>query len=400
MAELLVLEAQVTNCRSGVATTNDGECVRLDDSLSHGTGTGRERSDLKHTHGAIPEDSLCALNLLSENLAGLGADIQALSLCAELATGQVLNGANLGVSVCGEVVSPDHVHCGNNLGTLLGSFLQVAQNVLNLVLLQQGLTNLVTLCVSKGVTHAATNQDGVSLTNQVVNHGELIGHLSAAHDHHERTLRVIQGLSQNVNFLLHQVTQVCRQTLSNVVHGSVLTVNRTECVVHVCAVLAGQCNQFVGKLAALCVVLGGLASVIANVLENQDLAVSQASCLSLSILANQVGCNLHGHGCKLSQACCRRCDGVLGVDLALGAAQVCGDDNARASLGKLLNHRQGCADAAVVGDDAVLQGYVQVGANEDVAACDAFFEQFGQCLSHGISSWLGGFIYRFNHTEE
>ena len=79
---------------------------------------------------------------------------------------------------------------------------------------------------------------------------------------------------------------------------------------------------------------------------------------------------------------------------------MCGDDDACASLGELLNHGQGCADAAVVGDDAVLQGYVQVGANEDVAACDAFFEQFGQCLSHGISSWLGGFIYRFNHTEE
>ena len=76
-----------------------------------------------------------------------------------------------------------------------------------------------------------------------------------------------------------------------------------------------------------------------------------------------------------------------------------GHDNACASLGKLLNDGQGCADAAVVGDNAVLQGYVQVGTDENVAACDAFFEQFGQCLSHRNSSWIGGFIYRFHHTE-
>ena len=117
MAELLILEAQVTNCRCGVTTTNDGECVRVDDSLCHRAGTLSEGSNLEHANGAVPEDGLCSLNLLSEDFAGLGANVQALSLCAELATGQVLNGANLGVSVCGEVVSPDHVHSGNDLGS-------------------------------------------------------------------------------------------------------------------------------------------------------------------------------------------------------------------------------------------------------------------------------------------
>ena len=399
MAELLILEAQVTDCRSRVATTNDGECVRVDDSLCHRAGTLSEGSNLEHANGAVPEDGLCSLNLLSEDFAGLGANVQTLSLCTQLAAGQVLNGANLGVSVSGECIRPNNVNCGNDLGTLLGSFLQVAQNVLNLVLLQQRLANLVALCVCEGVAHTATNKDGVSLTDQVVNHGELIGNLSATHDHNEGTLGVVQGLSQNVNFLLHQVTQVCGQTLSNVVDGSVLAVNRTECVVHVCAVLAGQCDQLVSELATLCVILGGFACVVADVLNDQNFAVSQGCCLSLCVLAYQVGCNLHGHGCQLSQACSCRCDGVLGVNLALGAAQVRGHDNACASLGKLLNDGQGCADAAVVGDNAVLQGYVQVGTNENVAACDAFFEQFGQCLSHRISSWIGGFIYRFHHTE-
>ena len=194
------------------------------------------------------------------------------------------------------------------------------------------------MCVGEGVTHAATDQNGVSLTNQVVNHGKLIGNLSTTHDHDEGTLGVVQGLSQNVDFLLHQVTQVCGQTLSNVVHGGMLAVNRTEGVVHVGAVLAGQCDQLISEFAALCVILGGLASVVADVLENQDLAVGQACGLSLGVLADQVGGDLHGHGCELGQACCCRCDGVLGVDLALGAAQVCGDDDACASLGELLNH--------------------------------------------------------------
>ena len=72
VAELLILEAQVTNCRCGVTTTNDGECVRVDDSLCHRAGTLSEGSNLEHANGAVPEDGLCSLNLLSEDFAGLG----------------------------------------------------------------------------------------------------------------------------------------------------------------------------------------------------------------------------------------------------------------------------------------------------------------------------------------
>ena len=70
-----------------------------------------------------------------------------------------------------------------------------------------------------------------------------------------------------------------------------------------------------------------------------------------------------------------------------------GYDHAGASLSKFFNNGQGSTHATVVGHHAIFKGNVQVGANENVAACDAFFEQFCQCLSHRIILLIMGFRY-------
>ena len=51
---------------------------------------------------------------------------------------------------------------------------------------------LVAQGLQEGVSHAAADDEGVDLFQQVVDDADLIGNLSAAEDCNERTLRVLE----------------------------------------------------------------------------------------------------------------------------------------------------------------------------------------------------------------
>ena len=48
---------------------------------------------------------------------------------------------------------------------------------------------LAALCLGEGVGHAAADDDGVALIDQVLDNADLVGNLSAAQDCNERTSR-------------------------------------------------------------------------------------------------------------------------------------------------------------------------------------------------------------------
>ena len=123
-----------------------------------------------------------------------------------------------------------------------------------------------------------------------------------------------------------------------------------------------------GQLLALLVDLGGLARVVADVLEQGDLALTQGGDGLGGRGANDVGGQRDLHAGQLGEA---RGDGGQregGIDLTLGAAEVGHDDDLGTGVGEGLEGRQRRTDTAVVGDDAVLERNVEVGADEDALA--------------------------------
>ena len=60
----------------------------------------------------------------------------------------------------------------------------------------------------------------------------------------------------------------------------------------------------------------------------------------------------------------------LGVALALRAAEVGADEDGGAARDEVLDRRQGLANAGVVGNGAILEGHVEVGAQEDALSAD------------------------------
>ncbi|CAM5692219.1 hypothetical protein SHIRM173S_07013 [Streptomyces hirsutus] len=247
-------------------------------------------------------------------------------------------------------------------------------------LLDQRRADLVALGLEEGVRHAAADEDAVGLAEQFVDDGELVGDLGAAEGDDVGPLDVVRELLQDADLGGDEEAGGVRQAGREVVHGRVLAVHRTEAVAHV---EVGEAGQTVGEGAALGVVLGRLAGVEAQVLEDRDLSVGEAGDGGGGGLADGVRRERHVGAEEFTQAGGGRGEREGGVRGALGAAQVRGDDDTAARFGKSLDGGQHRADAAVVGDGGAVQRHVEVGADEDPPARDPFGEEFVDRLHEG-----------------
>ena len=230
----------------------------------------------------------------------------------------------------------------------------------------------------EGEDHPAADQQLVRLADEVLDHGQLVGDLGPAHDHHERALGVGDDLVEHVHLGLHEIPQVAGQHVGDVVHRGVLAVHGAEGVVHVRAVLPREGGELAREGLPLGVVLGGLARVVAHVLEHEDLPVLQCIGLGPGVLTHDVGGHDHGRLGELRQPVGGRLDGVLGVHGSLGAAEVGHDDDARSGAGELLEHRQRGPHATVVGHGGAVQRHVEVRAHEHAASRDALRNEIVQ----------------------
>ena len=123
-----------------------------------------------------------------------------------------------------------------------------------------------------------------------------------------------------------------------------------------------------GQFFALLVDLGGLAGVVADVLEQGDLALTEGCNGRSGGLADDVGGQGDLHAGELGEALGDGGQRECGVDLALGAAEVGQDDDLGTGIGQRLEGRQRRADAAIVSDDAVLERNIEIGTDQDALA--------------------------------
>ena len=157
-------------------------------------------------------------------------------------------------------------------------------------------------------------------------------------------------------------------------------VGGAERVVHVDVAVRGQD-------ASEAVVVGLLARVEAQVLEQRDLTAAQIA----DDLAGAVADRLVGQhdlaAEQLGQAGGHRLERELGLDLAVGPAEVRAEDDAGLALDEVADGRQHRGDARVVGDLAVRlrQRDVEVDADEDALALDREILDVGDALGerHG-----------------
>ena len=367
MGEGVLVEAEQAHGCGGVAAADDGEHGALGQGLGDGAGTAGEGVEFKDAHGAVPGHGLGGGELVGKELRGLGADVQ-----AHLVVGDRVDLHDGRGRVSRELGGDDDVDGQHQVDATLGGLGDVTLDGVDLVFLEQGLAHRVALCGQEGEDHAAADEEHVGLLQQVGDDAQLVGDLGAAEDDAVGTLGVTGDLGQGLDLLEDEQAGGRGQQLGDVVDGRLLAVDDAEAVgdegVAELGVLAGE-------LFALLVNLGGLTGIETDVLEQGDLALTQGGDGLGGRRSNDVGGQRDLHAGKLSEALGDGGQREGGIDLTLGAAEVGHDDDLGTGVGEGLEGRQRRADTAVVGDDAVLERNVEVGADEDALA--AQFAQGG-----------------------
>ena len=235
----------------------------------------------------------------------------------------------------------------------------------DLVGFDEGFAGGLALGVEEGVGHAAADDDGVSLVEQVVDDLDLVGDLGSADDGDEGLVGFGEGLAEVGELLLHeQAGGGDFDEVGDAFGGGVGAVGAAEGVVDVDVAETGE---FFGEGG----VVGLFFGVEAEVFEQEGLAGFEVGGHLAGDGADAVG----GEGDVLvvAEDVVEEAAKVIdegaeahGVDgFALGAAEVRAEDDLGLVAEGVLDGGEGLADAGVVGDDAVLEGDVEVDADED-----------------------------------
>ena len=173
--------------------------------------------------------------------------------------------------------------------------------------------------------HRAADQDGVGALGQRHEHADLVGHLDAPGDHDERMLGIVQQCSERLQLAPQQQPGRARQQVCDALGGGVRAVGSAEGVVDVDI---GELRERGRELR----VVGRLARVEAQVLEQQHVAVAQLADGLLGDRPDAVGRPHHGPAEQDGQVLAHGLQRGGGVGLALRPAEVRAQDHARAAL--------------------------------------------------------------------
>ena len=370
-------ETALVDSRDGVAAADDGGGAGVGDGLADAHGAVGEVGHFKAAHRAVPDDGLRALDGVGVELDGLGTDIEGHPAFRDVV------GDGLDVRVVGEGVGGEVVDGEEELDVELFGLGDHVAGVLELVVLAEGLADVVALGLQERVGHAAADDERVDLREQVVHDRELVGDLRAAEDGDERTDRVVHGVAEERDFLFHEETgDGGADVLGDDGGGGVGAVGGAERVV---AVDVAVGSELLGEDFLLFLELGLLRLELFVALAFLLFELALFFLVEAGVLKHHDVAGLHGlHDVVGVGAVGREGDGLaehLGevfgdglqaevglVALFGGTAEVAHEDQAAALFEDVLDGGQGALDAGVVFDDAFLDGHVEVDAHDDAFA--------------------------------
>lgn len=189
---------------------------------------------------------------------------------------------------------------------------------------------MVALGDKESISHAAADDKGIDLIEEVVDDADLVGDLCAAEDSDEGSLRILKSAAHELDFLLDEEAADCRQIVGNAGRGGVSSVSRTESVVYI-DIRKG------GKSLRECGIVLGLFCVETHVLKEHDFAVLEISGKLFCAVADNILSHLDILTEKLGKSCGYGSKGELGLELTLGSAQMGAKDNLCVMIDKIFD---------------------------------------------------------------
>ena len=168
---------------------------------------------------------------------------------------------------------------------------------LDLVLLEQRVADVVALRLQEREAHAAADEQLVHLGSECLDDAELVRDLGPAEHDHVGPYGVGGQRLEHVDLGRDQTAGGVRQLARDVVDAGVLAVHGAEAIADVEVEPAAEADQLVGERGTLVVVLAGLAGLVAEVLDQSDLAVAEPRRDLVGRAAHHVG----GEGHRLAE---------------------------------------------------------------------------------------------------
>jgi len=225
----------------------------------------------------------------------------------------------------------------------------------------------VALCLEEGEQHPAADEDLVDPRKQMRDDAELVADLRASEHDCVGTLRILGQTVQHIELGCDQQTGSGRQQLGEFVDARLLAVHHPEPVgdEHV-AELRELCRE--GRTRRL--ILRGLPRVEPQVLDDDDSTVLERLDGIRRRLADRVACERDRGAEEFGEALRHRLQAVLRVGRAVRASEVGAHDDAGARVDQCVEGRQRGADTAIVRDDPIPQGDVEITTDDDTLALE------------------------------
>ena len=230
---------------------------------------------------------------------------------------------------------------------------------MNQVLFHQGVAHGIAFGLAKGAGHGPTDKDAVHPVQEVVQEAELAGDLGPSGNEHERPVRVAQGLAQVAPFILDQEARGgSADVLNHSGDRGVRAVDHPEGVVD-------EDIRQAGQLPAEFRIVVRFPGMKSQVLQKENPPGLHIPELAARFIADAVRGELDIASQKLAQAPGHGLQGKLGNAFPLGLAHVGADNRLARMLQEILQCGKCGPYPAVVLNAALLEGDIQVQAEQN-----------------------------------
>src|SRR6266446_3236134 len=152
-----------------------------------------------------------------------------------------------------------------------------------LALLKQGIADFVSLCFEECVCHAAADQHDIDHPDESLQHHYFVRDFGTANNCCERSPRVLQGRSQEVDLFFHQEACDTRQEVCDPFRRGMGTMRGSESIIDVH--LTKRC-----ELARKGCVVFLFCFMEAQIFQQQYLARTQSFCLCFNLWPDAISC--------------------------------------------------------------------------------------------------------------
>ena len=242
----LIAVAQLVDCRCRVSSADDSRSFCLCQSFCYSLGTMCKVRHLEGSHRSVPYNCLCVFHCITEDLLGIRSDIQSFPAFRNLS-----GLYNLLIGIVGEVVSDHCVNRKQQLNAFFFCLFQHVQCVFTVIFFQKRFSDASALSLAECIRHSAADDQGIYLVQQIFNYRNLTGNLCSAQDGNERSLRVVDSISKEIDLFLHQISDYRGiHELGHTHIGAVCTVCGSECIIY--KYVTQRSQLFAESLAVFC----------------------------------------------------------------------------------------------------------------------------------------------------